>query len=242
MQTYTHSRHKRASPYNLAVGLSGMLRSERNGDCWNNLTSLDMYISANSLSIRKRQLGVIMKRFRRVTVYAQKFTLVLSRQICPSRAFSFRYISGKVSHKSLMRRFYAGNDPRRDAIMRINHSDKRQPLLPILLPQSCPDFGRQLINQIIIIVIFVSPQQFSQSCFLRANLERFVQLRSKVAPRCRNKMQCDCSYNRFSPRNSRKNVLAWSVDRCGSCKSQDFVVASESMMNIDFFCYQKDIL
>lgn len=105
MQTYTHSRQTDVpSPYNLVVGLSGMLQSERNGDCWNNLTSLDMYISANSSSMRcrKRQLGVIMKRFRRIIVYAQKFTLVFSRQVYPSRAFSL-YISGKVSHKSLMR-------------------------------------------------------------------------------------------------------------------------------------------
>ncbi|KYN19834.1 hypothetical protein ALC57_07880 [Trachymyrmex cornetzi] len=142
-----------------------MLRSERNGDCWNNLTSLDMYISANSSSTRcrKRQFGVIMKRFRRIIVYAQKFTLVLSRQVYPSHAFSFRYIFLAKSHTNpSCGRFYAGNDPRRDAIMRINHSeDKRQPLLPILLPQSCPDFGSQLINQIIIIIIFVSPQQFS---------------------------------------------------------------------------------
>lgn len=164
MQTYTHSRQTDVpSPYNLVVGLSGMLQSERNGDCWNNLTSLDMYISANSSSMRcrKRQLGVIMKRFRRIIVYAQKFTLVFSRQVYPSRAFSFRYIFLAKSHTNPSCGFYAGNDSRRHAIMRINHSDKRQPLLPILLPQSCPDFGSQLINQIIIIIIFVSPQQFS---------------------------------------------------------------------------------
>jgi len=111
-----------------------MLRSERNGDCWNNLTSLDMYTSANSMHCHKRQLGVIMKRFRRIIIYAQKFTLVLSRQVYPSHAFSFRYIFLAKSYTNpSCGRFYAGNDPRHNAIMRINHSDKRQPLLPILL-------------------------------------------------------------------------------------------------------------
>ncbi|KYN44717.1 hypothetical protein ALC56_00712 [Trachymyrmex septentrionalis] len=90
-----------------------MLRSERNGDCWNNLTSLDMYISANSSSIccRKRQLGVIMKRFRRIIVYAQKFTLVLyvSDKYTPVACVLVSlYISGKVSHKSLMRAILCG--------------------------------------------------------------------------------------------------------------------------------------
>lgn len=78
-----------------------------------------------------------------------------------TRRVRSRYIFLAKSHTNPSCGFYAGNDSRRHAIMRINHSDKRQPLLPILLPQSCPDFGSQLINQIIIIIIFVSPQQFS---------------------------------------------------------------------------------
>lgn len=62
-----------------------------------------------------------------------------SRRVRPSRAFSFRYVFlAEPRRRSSRIRSYARNDlRRRDHIMRINHSDKRQPLLPILLPQNC---------------------------------------------------------------------------------------------------------
>ncbi|KYM75839.1 hypothetical protein ALC53_13904 [Atta colombica] len=166
-----------------------MLRSERNGDCWNNLTSLDMYISANSMHCHKRQLGVIMKRFRRIIIYAQKFTLVLSRQVYPSHAFSFCYIFLAKSHTNpSCGRFYAGNDPRHNTIIRINHSDKRQPLLPILLLSRFRKPVNKSDYHYYYFCLAAAIFWVSQSCFFRANLERLVQLRSKVTPRCRNKV------------------------------------------------------
>jgi len=106
-----------------------------------------------------------------------------------SRKFAHRvlisYFSGRVAQIP-RGRSYAGNDPKRDVIMRINHSDKRQPLLLILLPQNCPDFGSQLINQIIIIVIFVLPQH---GFLNHVSSEQTLKAPCTVTPRCRNKVQ-----------------------------------------------------
>lgn len=96
-------------------------------------------------------------------------------------------ISGRASmqilSRTILRERICRNDPRRqDHIMRINHSDKRQPLLPILLPQNCALILRVSYNK--------SDHHYCYFCLAAAcsgflnyalpllPLERLVQLRS----------------------------------------------------------------